>query len=70
MRIEGIVTRPKGRKEEKDQRRKRELDNHVETSREERERKDVLRLSVPLLFLEHPFVVDRNRYGEKIPVVC
>ena len=60
VRIEGIVARSQRGYRKKDQRRKRELDNHVQTGGKQREREDVLGLAVSLVFLEHPLVVYRN----------
>lgn len=67
MGVEGVVSRSEGGYHEQYERCERELYDHVQTRREEREWKDVLRLAVPFFLLEHPLVVDGYGDGEEVP---
>jgi hypothetical protein len=69
MWVEGVVSGSQRGYEEQDKRCERKLDDHVQTRREQREGKDVLRLTIALFFLEHPFVVDGYGDGEEVPVL-
>jgi hypothetical protein len=68
MGVQRVVARSEGGDGEEHERREGELDDHVQTCREQGEGEDVLRLAIALFLLEHPLVVDGDGDGEEVPV--